>query len=64
MLRLMASRPVYLGVKHPSGAQEHITVTLVAGLLMWGALSDERTRLSFRIAAGPRQRSHIYRGQN
>jgi hypothetical protein len=30
----------------------------VAGLLMWGALSDERMRLSFTIAAGPRQRSH------
>jgi hypothetical protein len=29
----------------------------VAGLLMWGALSDERTGLSFTIAAGPRQRS-------
>jgi hypothetical protein len=25
----------------------------VAGLLMWGALSDERTGLSFRISAGP-----------
>jgi hypothetical protein len=24
----------------------------VAGLLMWGALSDERTGLSFKIAAG------------
>jgi hypothetical protein len=30
----------------------------VAGLLMWGALSDERTSPSFTIAAGPRQRSH------
>jgi hypothetical protein len=30
----------------------------VAGLLMWGALSDERTGLSFTIAAGPHQRSH------
>jgi hypothetical protein len=30
----------------------------VAGLLMWGALSDERTCLSFIIAAGPRQLSH------
>jgi hypothetical protein len=29
----------------------------VAGLLMWGALSDEMTGLSFTIAAGPRQRS-------
>jgi hypothetical protein len=26
-------------------------------LLMWGAVSDERTGLSFAIAAGPRQRS-------
>jgi hypothetical protein len=31
----------------------------VAGLLMWGALSDERTDLSFTIASGPRQRSHF-----
>jgi hypothetical protein len=31
----------------------------VAGLLMWGALSDERTGLSFTIAAGSRQRSHF-----
>jgi hypothetical protein len=30
----------------------------VAGLLMWGAPSDERTGLSFTIAEGPRQRSH------
>jgi hypothetical protein len=30
----------------------------VAGLLMWGALSDERTGLSFTIAAGLRQGSH------
>jgi hypothetical protein len=30
----------------------------IAGLLMWGALSDERMGLSFRITTGPRQRSH------
>jgi hypothetical protein len=30
----------------------------IAGLLMWNALSDERTGLSFTIVAGPRQRSH------
>jgi hypothetical protein len=30
----------------------------VAGLLMLGALSDERTGLSFAIATGPRQRSN------
>jgi hypothetical protein len=31
----------------------------VAGLLMWGALSVERTSMSFIIAPGPRQRSHF-----
>jgi hypothetical protein len=30
----------------------------LAGLLMWGALSEERTGLSFTNAAGTRQRSH------
>jgi hypothetical protein len=30
----------------------------VAGLLMWGAFSDDRTALPFIIAAGPRQCSH------
>jgi hypothetical protein len=30
----------------------------VAGLLMWGALSDERMGLSFTIAAASSQRSH------
>jgi hypothetical protein len=29
----------------------------VAGLLVWGVLSDKRTGLSFALAAGPRQRS-------
>jgi hypothetical protein len=29
----------------------------VAGLLMWGSLSDERTGLSFTFAAGPSQHS-------
>jgi hypothetical protein len=32
----------------------------VAGLFMWGALSDERTGLSFTISAGPRQCSHSW----
>jgi hypothetical protein len=31
----------------------------VACLLIWGALSDERTGLSFAIATSPRQRSHF-----
>jgi hypothetical protein len=32
----------------------------LAGLLMWGALSDERTGLPFTIAVGPRQCSHYW----
>jgi hypothetical protein len=50
MLLPMDSRPVCLGVKPPSGTQEQIV-----GLLVWGALSDERTGLSFTIADGPCQ---------
>jgi hypothetical protein len=32
----------------------HLRVSLI-----WGALSDESTGLSFAIATGPRQRSHF-----
>jgi hypothetical protein len=32
----------------------------VAGLLMWDALSDEMTGLSFTVARGSRQRSHSW----
>jgi hypothetical protein len=31
-----------------------------AGLLIWDALSDDRTGLPFAIATGPRQRSHSW----
>jgi hypothetical protein len=60
MLRPTVSRPVCLGIKPLSGAQEQISFycQIVAGLLMWSALSDERTDLSFTVAVGPRQRSH------
>jgi hypothetical protein len=58
ILRPTVGRPVCLGIKHPSGAYAQIFIT-VAGLLMWDAFSNERADLSFTIAAGPRQRSHI-----
>jgi hypothetical protein len=59
MLLPTVSRPVCLGIKHPSGAYDQISITVtVAGLLTWSAFSDERTGLPFTIAAGPRQRSH------
>jgi hypothetical protein len=48
----MASSPIW-GPRPDS----HYCQT-VAGLLMWGTLSEERTGLSFTIAAGPRQSSH------
>jgi hypothetical protein len=50
--------PVCLGVKPHLGLMTRFLFLSVAGLLMWGALSDERMGLSFTIAAGSCQRSH------
>jgi hypothetical protein len=60
ILRPTLSRPVFLGIKHPTGAYDQIFgyCRTFVGLLMRGVLSDERTGLSFTIATVPRQRSH------
>jgi hypothetical protein len=59
MLRPTISRPVCLCVKSPCGVQkpDFCHCQTAERVLMWGALSDERTGLSFTIAAGPRQSS-------
>jgi hypothetical protein len=60
MLRPTVSRPVCLGIKHPSRGlrPDFYYRRTVAGLLMWGAVSDEWTGLSFTVAAGSSQRRH------
>jgi hypothetical protein len=58
-LRLTVSQSVSFGVEPHLGL---MTIYLLlfdsCGLVFVGALSDERTGLSFTIAAGPSQRSH------
>jgi hypothetical protein len=53
-LRLTVSQSVSLGVEPQPDIYYCLTITV---LFLWGALSDERTGLSFIYAAGPRQRS-------
>jgi hypothetical protein len=56
---LSVSESVSLGVEPPSWAHDQIFITVwqLRSYFLWGALSNERTCLSFVYAAGPCQRS-------
>jgi hypothetical protein len=59
MLLPTVSQPVFLvSSPHLEIRPEFCYCQIVAGLLMRGALSTERTSLSFTTAVDPRQRSH------
>jgi hypothetical protein len=49
MLRPTVSRPVCLGIKNRFGAYDQIFINCVTVtvLFLWGALSDERSGVSF-----------------
>jgi hypothetical protein len=58
LLRPMVSRPVCLCVRlHLGATTRFYYCQRLAGLLTWGALSNERTGLSFTTVSGPPQRS-------
>jgi hypothetical protein len=63
ILRPTVSRPVRLGVRHPPGTRDQFSSSFlslfltVADLLMWGALSDEKSGLYFSVFTGHRQSS-------
>jgi hypothetical protein len=60
-LRPTVSRPVSWNETPIWGLRPDLYYRKIfAGLLLWSALSDERTGLSFTIAPGPRQRSNFW----
>jgi hypothetical protein len=48
----------YAPTKMEATGIQYNTIQTVAGLFIWGVLSDERAGLSFTAVAGPRPRSH------
>jgi hypothetical protein len=62
MIRQTASRPVFRGDKHPSGAydQNFIAVRQLQVCCFWRALLDGRSGLPFTFASGPHQASHSW----
>jgi hypothetical protein len=57
ILRLTVGQSVSLGVEPHLGLMTGYLLLFVTVLFLWGALSDERTGLSFVYDASPRQRS-------
>jgi hypothetical protein len=61
MLRPTVSRPVCLGVKHPSGAYDQfLLLSDRCGFIDVGCSLWRENGLPFTIAAAPRQRSHSW----
>jgi hypothetical protein len=59
MLRPTVSPPIFwVSSTHLGLTTRFLLLSDTCGLLMWFALSDERTGLTITIAASPRQRSH------